>query len=31
VEWSQRADGLTVKLPEQKPCEYSVVCKIEGV
>lgn len=30
-EWSQGADGLTVKLPEQKPCEYAVVCKIEGV
>jgi alpha-L-fucosidase len=31
VEWSQGAAGLTVKLPAQKPSEYSLVCKIEGV
>jgi alpha-L-fucosidase len=31
VEWSQDAAGLTVRLPAQKPSEYSVVCKIVGV
>ncbi|GAK54524.1 alpha-L-fucosidase [Candidatus Moduliflexus flocculans] len=28
LEWSRNAQGLTVKLPDQKPCEHAVVLKI---
>ncbi|MBV9406127.1 MAG: hypothetical protein JO211_12350, partial [Acidobacteriaceae bacterium] len=30
LHWSQSADGLRIKLPQQKPCEYAVVFRITG-
>lgn len=30
IEWSQTAEGLRVRLPSQKPCEYAFTLKIEG-
>ena len=30
LKWTQDADGLSVKLPEQKPCKYAVALKITG-
>jgi alpha-L-fucosidase len=29
VKWGQDANGLTVSLPAQKPCDYAIVFKIE--
>jgi alpha-L-fucosidase len=31
LEWSQNEEGLTVKMPAEKPCENAVVLKIEGL
>jgi alpha-L-fucosidase len=30
VKWTHDADGLTVQLPPQKPCDYAVALKITG-
>ena len=30
LEWSRNANGLTVKLPARKPCDYAYAVKIEG-
>ena len=30
LKWTHDADGLSVKLPEQKPCDYAVALKITG-
>jgi alpha-L-fucosidase len=31
LDWSQTADGLTVKLPEKAPSEYAVTLRIKGL
>jgi alpha-L-fucosidase len=31
LEWSQTADGLTVKLPEKTPSDYAVTLRIKGI
>jgi alpha-L-fucosidase len=31
IEWTQTADGLTVKLPEKAPCEHAVTLRIKGL
>ena len=31
LEWSQTADGLTVKLPEKAPSEYAITLRIKGL
>ena len=31
LEWSQNADGLTVKLPEKPPSEHAVTLRIKGL
>lgn len=31
LEYSQTAEGLSVKLPSRKPCDYAFTLKIEGV
>ncbi len=28
VKWEQGADGLTVQMPEQKPCEHAIALRI---
>jgi alpha-L-fucosidase len=30
VKWTQDEKGLTVQLPEQKPCDHAVTLKIAG-
>ena len=30
LEWKQNEDGLSIKMPSQKPCENAVVLKISG-
>jgi alpha-L-fucosidase len=30
LSWKQDADGLTVELPTQKPCDYAITLKITG-
>jgi alpha-L-fucosidase len=30
LEWSQNAQGLTVKMPSQRPCDHAVALKIKG-
>jgi alpha-L-fucosidase len=30
LEWSQTAEGLSVKLPEKKPCEHAISLRIAG-
>jgi alpha-L-fucosidase len=31
LEWTQDADALRVKLPAQKPCDYAIVFRINGL
>jgi hypothetical protein len=31
LKWTRNAGGLTIELPEQKPCEHAFVFKIEPV
>jgi alpha-L-fucosidase len=30
LEWSQSSQGLTVKMPSQRPCDHAVALKIKG-
>ncbi|MGZ3810809.1 MAG: alpha-L-fucosidase [Mucilaginibacter sp.] len=30
LEWSQTKEGLIVKMPDQQPCKYAIVLKING-
>ena len=30
LKWTHDADGLTIQLPDQKPCDYAVALKITG-
>jgi alpha-L-fucosidase len=30
VKWAQDEQGLTVQLPEQKPCDHAITLKIIG-
>jgi alpha-L-fucosidase len=30
VKWTQDENGLTVQMPEQKPCDYAIALKIIG-
>jgi alpha-L-fucosidase len=31
LEWSRNGEGLTVKMPGQKPCDYAYTVKIDGL
>jgi len=31
LEWSRNVNGLTVRMPAQKPCDYAYAVKIEGL
>jgi alpha-L-fucosidase len=31
LEWTQDADALRVKLPAEKPCDYAIVFRVNGL